>query len=132
MPAITLPKGGGALKNIDEKFQVNAVNGTAGFSLPLPFSKTRSNFIPAISLGYNSGSGNDVFGLGWNLDFSSIQRKTDKKLPQYKDALESDIFMFTGAEDLVPALKKEGNGNWIKDEFIASLRRKNKTLYSTH
>src|ERR1035437_159750 len=53
IPSISLPKGGGALKNIDEKFQVNAVNGTAGFSLPLPFSKTRSDFIPAISLSYN-------------------------------------------------------------------------------
>src|ERR1035437_5223829 len=53
IPSISLPKGGGALKNIDEKFHVNAVNGTAGFTLPLPFSKTRSNFIPAISLSYN-------------------------------------------------------------------------------
>ncbi len=119
VPAITLPKGGGALKNIDEKFQVNAVNGTAGFSLPLPFSRTRSDFIPAMSLNYNSGTGNNVFGLGWDLGFSSIQRKTDKKLPLYQDALESDVFMFTGSEDLVPALKKDGNGNWIRDEFIA-------------
>ena len=28
IPSITLPKGGGALKGIDEKFQVNASNGT--------------------------------------------------------------------------------------------------------
>jgi hypothetical protein len=115
-PAITLPKGGGALKNIDEKFNVNAANGTASFSVPLPFSKTRSNFIPTMSLNYNSGSGNSEFGLGWNLDFSSIQRKTDKKLPLYKDAEESDVFMFTGVEDLVPSLKKDGLGNWLIDE----------------
>ena len=116
-PAITLPKGGGALKNIDEKFNVNAANGTASFSVPLPFSKTRSNFVTAISLNYNSGSGNSEFGLGWNLDFSSIQRKTDKKLPLYKDADESDVFMFTGVEDLVPSLKKDGTGKWLFDEF---------------
>ena len=115
-PTITLPKGGGALKNIDEKFNVNAANGTASFSVDLPFSKTRGNFIPAMSLSYNSGSGNSEFGLGWNLNFSSIQRKTDKKLPVYKDADESDIFMFTGAEDLIPSLKKDGAGNWQIDE----------------
>ncbi len=33
-PTITLPKGGGAIKPIDEKFSVNAANGTAGFSIP--------------------------------------------------------------------------------------------------
>ena len=116
-PTITLPKGGGALKNIDEKFNVNAANGMASFSVALPFSKTRSNFIPAMSLSYNSGSGNSEFGLGWNLDFSSIQRKTDKKLPEYKDADESDVFMFTGVEDLVPVLQKDGGGNWQIDEI---------------
>ena len=41
VPAITLPKGGGALKSLDEKFAVNAVNGTASFVLPLPFAKNR-------------------------------------------------------------------------------------------
>lgn len=120
IPSISLPKGGGALKNIDEKFEVNAVNGTAGFSVPLPFSKTRSDFIPAVTLSYNSGSGNSEFGLGWNLGFSSIQRKTDKKLPEYKDAEESDVFMFTGVEDLVPVIINDGNGNWSKDEFDAA------------
>src|SRR5436190_24304840 len=68
IPKIELPKGGGALKNIDEKFQVNAANGTASFSVPLPFSKTRSDLVPILSLSYNSGSGNSIFSLGWNCD----------------------------------------------------------------
>jgi len=54
IPQISLPKGGGAIKGIDEKFQVNAANGTASLSLPLPFSPGRNGFMPAISLGYNS------------------------------------------------------------------------------
>lgn len=110
IPSITLPKGGGALKNIDEKFQVNASNGTASFSVPLPFSKTRSDFAPSLSLSYNSGSGNSCFGLGWSLDISSIQRKTDKKIPQYIiDAEEVDVFMFTGVEDLAPLANQPDN-----------------------
>lgn len=36
IPRISLPQGGGALKGIDEKFEVNAANGTASFSIPLP------------------------------------------------------------------------------------------------
>ena len=115
IPQIALPKGGGAIKSIDEKFQVNAANGTAGFSIPFPFSPSRNSFMPGMALSYNSGSGNGNFGLGWNADPPSITRKTDRKLPEYNDAEESDTFIFSGAEDLVPALKKV-NDNWIKDE----------------
>jgi RHS repeat-associated protein len=118
-PVISLPKGGGALKGMGEKFQSNAVNGTASLSIPLPFSKTRGDLIPALSLDYNSGAGNSEWGLGWQLGLSSIQRRTDQRLPLYRDALETDTFMFTGAEDLVPVLQKDNSGNWIADEFTA-------------
>ena len=92
-PSIALPKGGGAIKGIDEKFSVNAVNGTASFSIPLPFSPARGAS-PALGLSYNSGAGNGVFGLGWTLSLPSIKRKTDKKLPQYLDDMDSDTFLF--------------------------------------
>ena len=120
-PTVSLPNGGGALRNIDEKFNVNASNGTAGFSVPLPLSKTRNDFVSALNLSYNSGSGNSAFGLGWSLNVSSIQRKTDKKLPVYKDRNESDIFMFSGAEDLVPLLLEDASGNWVNQEFTDPL-----------
>ena len=80
-PQINLPKGGGAIKSIDEKFLVIAVNGTASFSVPIPFSSARG-FSPSIMLNYNSGSGNGLFGLGWSLSLSSIKRKTESELPQ--------------------------------------------------
>jgi len=106
-PSVSLPKGGGALKGIDEKFSVNAVNGTAGIEVALPLSPGRGGFTPALSLSYNSGSGNSAFGLGWNLGLPSIRRKTDKQLPRYYDSSDSDTFVLAGAEDLVPALLDE-------------------------
>lgn len=115
-PKIELPKGGGALKGIDEKFSVNTSNGTSSFTIPLPLSKGRPGFLASLSLGYNSGAGNSVFGLGWNLELPAIQRKTDKKLPQYQDEHESDVFVFSGVEDLVPALKKGSGGRLDPDE----------------
>jgi hypothetical protein len=54
IPQISLPKGGGAIKGIDEKFEVNAANGTASLSLPLPFSAGRGGFMPAAALGYST------------------------------------------------------------------------------
>lgn len=106
-PSISLPKGGGALKGIDEKFEVNAVNGTAGLSIALPLSPGRAGFTPALSLSYSSGSGNSAFGLGWDLGLPDIRRKTDKRLPRYNDTEESDVFLLAGAEDLVPELDEQ-------------------------
>ncbi len=57
-PSVSLPKGGGAIKSIDEKFSVNAVNGTGALNIPLPVAAARQETAPSMSLSYNSGSGN--------------------------------------------------------------------------
>jgi RHS repeat-associated protein len=110
IPSISLPKGGGALKSIDEKFSVNAANGTATLSVPLPITPSRNGFQPALALTYNSGLGNSAFGLGWNIDHLSIQLKIDKKIPRYSEE-DEDVFMISGMEDLVPCLL-EIDGSW--------------------
>ena len=69
-----------------------------------------------LSLSYDTGAGNGPFGFGWHLSLPSITRKTDKGLPRYQDAEESDVFILSGAEDLVPVLKRNSNGNLIFDE----------------
>ena len=111
VPSVTLPCGGGAIKGIDEKFTVNAVNGTASFSIPLPFSPARGA-APSLSLSYNSGAGNGIFGLGWALSLPLIKRKTDKGLPRYLDGEDSDTFLFSEAEDLVPEFSKNPDGSF--------------------
>lgn len=117
IPQISLPKGGGAIKGIDEKFEVNAANGTASFSIPLPVSPGRNGFQPSLALSYNSGAGNSLFGIGWDLGLPSVQRKTDKKLPRYRDYEDGDTFMFSGVEDLVPVLLRTDDDGWELDEF---------------
>src|SRR5919109_1187517 len=115
IPAISLPKGGGAIRGIGEKFGANPVTGTATVSVPIFTSPGRSGFGPSLSLSYDSGSGNGPFGFGWNLSIPSITRKTDKGLPRYDDANESDVFILSGAEDLVPVFKQDQAGNWVRD-----------------
>lgn len=107
-PAVNLPKGGGAIKGIGEKFSANPVTGTGSLSVPVFTSPGRSGFGPQLSLSYDSGAGNGPFGFGWTLALPSITRKTDKGLPQYLDASESDVFVLSGAEDLVPVLRADG------------------------
>ena len=108
-PAISLPKGGGAIRGIGEKFSVNPVMGTGSLTVPIFSSRGRSNFFPELALSYDSGAGNGPFGLGWRLSIPSITRKTDKGLPVYDDASVSDVFILSDAEDLVPALSQLGD-----------------------
>src|ERR1700722_11550919 len=80
---ISLPKGGGAIRGMGEKFAANPVTGTGSMSVPLFASTGRAGFGPQLTLSYNSGSGNGIFGLGWELSLPEITRKTDKGLPKY-------------------------------------------------
>jgi RHS repeat-associated protein len=119
---LSVPKGGGAIRGIGEKFGTNPATGTGTITVPVPISPGRSEFTPALSLGYDSGHGNGPFGLGWQLTLHAITRKTDKGVPRYRDARHSDpeaggagspledTFLF-GAEDLVP-VQVHRQGRW--------------------
>ena len=111
-PAVSLPKGGGALRGLGEKLAAQPATGTASLRLPLPVSPGPAGFAPQLSLTYDSGAGNGPFGLGWSLGLPAITRKTDKGLPRYADGEESDVFLLSGAEDLVPVLDETRPGLW--------------------
>src|SRR3712207_579726 len=66
-PAISLPKGGSAIRGMGEKFSANPVTGTGSLSVPIYTSPGRSGFGPQLSLSYDSGAGNGPFGFGWSL-----------------------------------------------------------------
>jgi RHS repeat-associated protein len=102
-PQISLPKGGGAIRGIGEKFSVAGATGTGALAVPLAITPGRGGFGPQLSLSYDSGAGNGPFGFGWSLGLPAITRRTDRGLPRYQDAEESDVFLIGGIEDLVPA-----------------------------
>src|SRR5205814_1298866 len=90
LPSLSLPKGGGALSGIGEKFTTNPATGTASLTVPIATSPGRLGFNVALHLAYDSGSGNGPFGIGWQLSVGSISRKTGKGLPRYADAGPDD------------------------------------------
>jgi RHS repeat-associated protein len=117
LPGITLPRGGGAITGIGEAFKANPATGTASFSLPIAATPGRGGFGPRLTLAYDSGAGNGPFGLGFGLDVPSIGRKTDRRLPTYDDV--HDQFALTGAEELVPGLRRDGD-HWVADTALVS------------
>ncbi|GEO13532.1 SpvB/TcaC N-terminal domain-containing protein [Microvirga aerophila] len=96
---ISVPKGGGALHGIGEKFVPDLHTGTGNFTLPIDLPPGRNGFQPSLSVTYSTGNGNGLFGLGWQLSVPSISRKTSKGVPRYDDL--SDTFIMSGVEDLV-------------------------------
>jgi RHS repeat-associated protein len=110
-PSVSLPKGGGAIRDIGEKFAVSAATGTGSLTIPVATSAGRAGFGPSLSLSYDSGGGNGPFGLGWKISLPTVTRKTDKGLPRYVDDPDADTFILAGAEDLVP-VRAQRDGTW--------------------
>jgi RHS repeat-associated protein len=99
----SLPKGGGAIRGIGEKLSPNLVTGTGALTIPIATTPGRSGFGPELALSYDSANGNGPFGIGWTLSTLHITRRTDRGLPRYEDADDSDIFLLSGFDDLVPS-----------------------------
>jgi hypothetical protein len=118
-PTISMPKGGGAIRGLGEKFAANPVTGTGSMTVPIATSPGRAGFGPRLSLSYDSGAGNGPFGFGWTLSLPTITRKTEKGLPRYRDADDSDIFILAGSEDLVPVFREKPpphiEDRWVRD-----------------
>jgi len=102
LPAPTLPKGGGAIRSIGEKYTTDPSTGSGSLTVPLATSPGRAGFELGLQLSYDTGAGNSEFGLGWRLSVPQITRKTDRGLPTYDDEADADTYVMSGAEDLVP------------------------------
>ncbi len=108
--APSLPKGGGAIQSIGKGMGSVGTTGAASFEVGLPISPGRG-FAPALSLGYSSGVGNSLFGIGFSLSVNAITRRTRKGVPTYTDA---DLFEMPGASDLMA--ERDDTGKIISRE----------------
>lgn len=115
LPSPTMPKGGGALRGMGEKFSANPATGTASLSIPIAAPPGRGGFELGLQISYDSGGGNGPFGLGFRLSVPAIARKTDRGVPRYiDDGDDADVFVLSGAEDLVPVV--DARGEVVRDD----------------
>ena len=103
--AISVPKGPGSIEGLGESFQPALNSGTARYSVSLKVPKGTANHGPSLGLQYEGGGGNGALGFGWELSPGCIQRRSDRGIPTYGQALgisRQDTFLAPDKEELVP------------------------------
>lgn len=99
-PAVSLPKGDGAIRAIGKKFDGNPVTGTGSMFVPIAMPPGRVGFFWTASgseLRLRRWAGRLLNGM--DLALPSISGKTDRGFPHKLDGEESDVLLLSGAED---------------------------------
>ncbi|MCA9598569.1 MAG: DUF2380 domain-containing protein [Myxococcales bacterium] len=104
--AISIPKGSGTIKGMDESFSAQLSTGIATLTVPIALPSARGGAQPALSLAYSSSHGFGLAGVGWDVPVPFISRQTDRGIPRYDDGTDwhpnRDRFVFNGGQELVP------------------------------
>lgn len=104
--SISIPKGEGTIKGMEESFSAQLSTGIATFSVPFALPAARGKAQPSLGLSYSSSSGLGLAGMGWSVGVPFIARQTDRGIPKYDDRAsfhhEQDRFVFNGGQELVP------------------------------
>ena len=110
--------GSGSQRSIDTTFQVNPTNGTASLSVPLPVTAGRGSLTPDLNLCYDSGFGNGLFGLGWQIPFDTVTRKTSNSIPRYDTTSPTeDTYILFNVDELVPSGELAVIDHWLVQKF---------------
>ncbi|MCA9593472.1 MAG: hypothetical protein KC776_09185, partial [Myxococcales bacterium] len=103
---ISVPKGAGTIKGMEESFSAQLSTGIGTFSVPLSLPAARGTAQPSLGLSYSSSGGSGLAGMGWQIGVPFIARQTDRGVPSYADTTawnpEQDHFVFNGGQELVP------------------------------
>jgi len=95
---VSLPDGPGSLDGIGDNASVDENMGLMNHSINFSVPGGWEGVTPSLSLGYSSGGGASVAGIGWSMSLPTIERMTARGLPEYDD---TDTFVANGGAELV-------------------------------
>lgn len=83
---LSLPQGGGALRDMGGSFQPDLFKGTGTYTLPIELPKAQAGFGPELGLQYLTSQGSGPFGMGWTLaGLMEISRSAMGAVASYGD-----------------------------------------------
>ena len=75
---ISLPSGPGSLEGLGENFEPDLSTGTSSYPVNFTVAPGRIGFQPELALNYNGGNANGPWGMGWDLNIPTVQRRTEE------------------------------------------------------
>ena len=95
---VSLPDGPGTLEGVGENVEIDPNMGTMRYDVPIRVPAGHRGMTPTLSFSYNSSRGSSELGMGWALEVPSIERMTNRGLPDYD---RDDLFVANGTDQLV-------------------------------
>lgn len=95
---LSLPEGPGSLEGVGDNVSVDPNMALMRWGINIDVPKGFAGVTPEIKLGYSSGAGSSLAGIGWSFDLPFIERMTARGLPVYDP---SDDFVVNGSQELV-------------------------------
>ena len=114
-PSISLPKGGGAIRGIGEKFAANPVTGTGAMTVPIATSPGRSGFGPQL-IAFLTTPAPATAPLRLRLvSFASRHHPQNRQgtAAVYRCAGIRRVSSFRRPRISVPVFKKDAGGDWV-------------------
>jgi hypothetical protein len=112
-PATSLPMSGGTIRGIGEEFAANPFSHMGSMKVTIGTLPGRCAYGRRLSLANDSDAGGGLFGYGCSLSLRQIRHNIDKGLPKCDDSVESNVFLSSGVEGMVPVL--DDNGAYCSD-----------------
>jgi RHS repeat-associated protein len=82
---VILPTGPGSVNGFGPDYDPDLPNGSATLDIEIEVPPGVAGFNPELSLSYDSGNGNGIFGFGWDMGLYTVERRSSLPLPRYVD-----------------------------------------------
>ncbi|CAB5500997.1 SpvB/TcaC N-terminal domain-containing protein [Bathymodiolus thermophilus thioautotrophic gill symbiont] len=112
LPKLSIPKSGGSFEARTGGYEVGN-QGEGSFAIPLAVPVARG-IKPPLHLSYNSGSGMEVFGLGFALTTPHVVRNLERGIPTYTS---DDTFILSDLGELLE-VKRQTNNDILSISYL--------------
>ncbi len=96
---VILPTGPGSVNGVGPDYDPDLPNGSATLDIEIVVPRGVAGFNPELSLSYDSGNGNGIFGFGWDMGLYTVERRSSIPLPRYVDDVNGIDDDFDGVVD---------------------------------